>query len=269
MEVSTFELLVKPIAPPTGTTIDPVARRVVQGYFLTISNLESRRIRLRVEFFISLPDNPASPDAANRLLDNNAVLLYDVAGNNIPLSLNRDGTTNRYFRTFSLPAGKTASLQLLPNIQNPAIISNAQLEVRGYVSLSRIVSIPTEEKVRVLLNPEIRGTFLPNEFPVGARNLDFDQINYSLAIASGQGLNLLDAVFEPFVLPFPLPINIEAIRNQIQNGEIDLDELREDGSQRSRQLIELLAQVDPNPENLNNFNEVLSRLNIPVLMTRR
>ena len=61
MEVSTFELLYKRIAPPPmmGTpgaaALTAVARRVVQGYFLTISNLEDEDFLYTLDFHISLP----------------------------------------------------------------------------------------------------------------------------------------------------------------------------------------------------------------------
>ena len=49
MEISTFELLAKPIAPSGPPELAPVLRRVVQGYFLTISNLETFDVRYRIE----------------------------------------------------------------------------------------------------------------------------------------------------------------------------------------------------------------------------
>jgi hypothetical protein len=62
MEISTFELLAKPIAPVIlPPELLPVARRIVQGYFLTISNLEAFDVRYRIEFTISLPA-PADPE---------------------------------------------------------------------------------------------------------------------------------------------------------------------------------------------------------------
>ena len=39
MEISTFELLYKPFTPPLGGGTEALGRRVLQGYFLTISNL--------------------------------------------------------------------------------------------------------------------------------------------------------------------------------------------------------------------------------------
>ena len=63
MEISTFEILAAPIAPVMGLppALLPVARRIVQGYFLTISNLEAFSVVYRIDFTISLPV-PADPN---------------------------------------------------------------------------------------------------------------------------------------------------------------------------------------------------------------
>ena len=84
INVSTFELLVKPIAPrgPIPLPFRGVARRVVQGYFLTITNLLRQDIRFRFRFRSSAP-NPDNLD--RRLSRNNVNLLYDIAGNNLNL----------------------------------------------------------------------------------------------------------------------------------------------------------------------------------------
>lgn len=202
MEVSTFELLVKPIAPRAilPANLQVVARRVVQGYFLTVSNLEDRDLKCRIEFFISLPDDPLSADAANRLIENNATIAVDVAGTNQFVTPTRDGSTNRYFGEFDLPANKTASVELLP-ILTQEVLENPepQIEIRGYVELFVVINFPPIRRATVLLNPETRGTFLPNDFPANTdtSDIDFDQINYTLALASGKALNLLTPVFEP------------------------------------------------------------------------
>jgi hypothetical protein len=50
--------------------------------------------------------------------------------------------------------------------------------------------------IDVLVTPEIRGTFLDNDYPsAGTTNeLDFDQINYGLPVASGKGRNTVESV---------------------------------------------------------------------------
>src|SRR4028119_22414 len=132
MEISTFEILTAPIAPVVGIppALIPVARRVVQGYFLTISNLEAIDLRYRIEFTVSLPV-PADP---NKILLNNTFLVVDVEGANttIPL-IQQPGNPKVYLGFFTIPAHKTASVELLPIL--PQALTPGLLEVRGYVSL--------------------------------------------------------------------------------------------------------------------------------------
>src|SRR5690349_14151653 len=111
MEISTFELLVKRIAPQPAPA--DVARRVVQGYFLTITNLESKDLTFRIQFTISRP-NPVDPD---RTLFNNVNLLYDIAGANQELILRGNATSTVFSGLFVLPARQTASVELLPKLQ--------------------------------------------------------------------------------------------------------------------------------------------------------
>jgi hypothetical protein len=236
MEISTFEILAAPIAPVMGLPPEllPVARRIVQGYFLTISNLEAFSVVYRIDFTISLPV-PADP---NKILLDNAVLLIDVEGANIEVPLTQTGQPEVYRGFFTIPAHKTASVQLLPKL--PDVLTPGLLEVRGYVSLSRAVfGFPPESfpPVKVLLNPEIRGTFLPNNFPsVVPTELDFDQINYTLAIASGKGLNEIPNVTgnvtgsASFTLDVP---TLEPILEQLRNGTLDLASLVADHSKKA------------------------------------
>lgn len=180
MEVSPFELLVKPIAPrsPGVSILNKVARRVIQGYFLTISNLMRDSIKLKVSFTISAPDAGfAFPDT--RILLNNAILLYDVAGNNQLLNYTEIASSANEFiiyesDSFLLPPLATGSLELLPDVGKFILNPDPQIEIRGFASLF------SSERAEVLLNPEIRGTFLPNDFPFVCEDLDFDNLSYSL-----------------------------------------------------------------------------------------
>ena len=275
MEISTFELLVKRIAPPPAA--NSVARRVVQGYFLTISNLENEAFRYTLDFHISLP-TPPDPD---RTLANNSVVLLDVAGANQVLNLAPAGATvntTRFSTSFRLGAKQTASLQLLPNINDPALLANPNpdLEVRGFVRL-RLPAVfsfsgfpsfrrvpQSDRPVKVLLNPEIRGTFLPNGFPGGGD--DFDQINYPLELASGKGLNEIEP--EPGGPIFEIPAErIPKLVEELPLRErptIDFAALDEED--RTAALIEVLGQIEPSEENLQNVSDVLSKLDIPIGM---
>ena len=271
MEISTFELLAKPIAPPVPTSpeLTPVLRRVVQGYFLTISNLEAIDLRYRIEFTISLPV-PADPNKI--LIDGvNIRLIIDVEGTNnfIPLTQN-PGNPSVYRGVFKIPAGKTASVELLPIV--PAVLSPGSLEVRGYVSLflhpRRFFPgpvPPTKEGARVLLNPEIRGTFLPNGFPGVVGDLDFDQINYTLAIASGKALNLLPPAFcGPIIIQPPI---LMPVLEELRSGNLDLASSEADNSEKAQMLVQLLAELEPNEANLKALNTVMNKLDIPVKMS--
>ncbi|MEG3986523.1 hypothetical protein QUA13_05080 [Microcoleus sp. S28C3] len=269
MEISTFEILTKPIAPPIGG-LEAVARRVVQGYFLTISNLEAIDLRYRIEFTVSLPV-PADP---NKILLNNAFLVVDVEGNNTSVTLTQQpGKPKVYRGFFTIPAHKTASVELLPIL--PGSLTPGLLEVRGYVSLflpprrSFPIPVPQSEKpVKVLLNPEIRGTFLPNEFsPLAAKApLDFDQINYTLAIASGKALNEIPPEpGQPIIIHLPI---VAPILEELRNGTLDLPSLDADNSEKAQMLVQLLAQIDTNDINLQELNTVMDKFDIPVRMSR-
>jgi hypothetical protein len=205
LAISTFELLVKPIAPRAvgNDALNAVARRIVQGYFLTITNLESVDLTFRLEFRISSP-NPADPD---RTLFGNADLVFDIAGANTPILLSGNASSSTFRGSFRLPAGQTASVQLLPK---PSLFaqSDPDFEVRGYVVLSLpalrqrpgfLFEAQASEPVNVLLSPEIRGTFLPNRYPDSLSG-DFDQINYALPIASGKALNQVESEPIRFIL---------------------------------------------------------------------
>ncbi|MGB3309675.1 MAG: hypothetical protein WBG32_02110 [Nodosilinea sp.] len=275
MEISTFELLVKRIAPPPATPT--VARRVVQGYFLTISNLEDKELLYTLDFHISLP-NPPDPD---RTLAGNAVVLVDVAGANQSLTLSPASatvSTTRFSTSFRLGAKQTASLQLLPNL-TPALLAapNPDLEVRGFVRL-RLPAVfsnagrpfplfrrvpQSDSPVKVLLNPEIRGTFLPNNFPGG--DGDFDQINYPLPLASGKSLNEISP--EPggpiFIPTGRIPQLVDQLPLR-DRPTIDFAELAEED--RAAALVEVISQIEPSEANLQNVSDLLSKLDIPIAM---
>ncbi|MBD0336786.1 MAG: hypothetical protein ICV62_14955 [Cyanobacteria bacterium Co-bin13] len=274
MEITTFELLVKRIAPlppaavPGAAAIAAVARRVVQGYFLTISNLEDRDFTYQLDFVVSTP-NPPDPD---RTLTNNVDLLIDIAGANTVLPLSQSGDT--FSGTFRLPAKQTASVQLLPKLPLSLLSDpNPDLEIRGFVRL-RLPAIrqgfpspfiPREQSnqpVKVLLNPETRGTFLPNDFPTSTSG-EFDQINYPMALASGQALNEVPPE-RGIRFPFSQDLVAQLATELPERFRPRLEGLSE--AEQAETLVEILGQIDPTQENLNNVSDLLSKLNIPVRM---
>jgi len=286
MEISTFELLAKPIAPVPGlpANIRPVARKIVQGYFLTISNLESFPVEYRIEFTIRKPNN--NPAGLNRILRNNtvvnAVIFLDSVNDNQSITLIKDpdeGQTERYRANFTIAGRNTASFQLLPNVPEVLTIPRL-LEVRGFVSLfRRRPSSAAVAPVRVLLNPEIRGTFLPKGFPPPVNpplppdadtKFDFDQINYTLALASGKGLNVIPAGPDETTLGVPTnlvsPI-FQPLLEELNNGTLDLASVEAENPEKARMLVQLLAELDASEVNLSELNTVMERLDLPVRMS--
>jgi hypothetical protein len=199
MEVSTFELLYKPLTPTGGD----IARRVLQGYFLTMTNLEDRDYCFRFEFVAT----PPSPFAPERTLDApQAIFIADVASpDNVFSALIKIGSSTRYFQDVTVGAGRTALIIVLPDITLPDFFAAAPAnqEVRGYVRVTvpylvkclpdgkALKPVPQSDKpVKVLLNPELRATYLPNGWPSALMSTDdFDQTITALTVASGKGLN--------------------------------------------------------------------------------
>ncbi|MBD0259960.1 MAG: hypothetical protein ICV83_29940, partial [Cytophagales bacterium] len=140
MLVSNFELLVKRIAPlaPGGPSapVNAPFRRVVQGYFLIITNLNpNRTANFILQFTI-----PALPAGTSGAFDREIVLApdpnvragYDVAAlNNQSLSLvaTTSPTAVKRFitRRFSIGPLQTVSVNLLPNLSNPNVLANEGL----------------------------------------------------------------------------------------------------------------------------------------------
>lgn len=271
MEVSTFELVYKPFTPSFGNAqLAALARRVIQGYFLTVSNLAAQDYKYQLEFRISLP---TSGDT-NRLMENNVVIFADVAGTNTPLTLSRNSNSNRYVSgLFTIPAGQTALVAVLPNFVGSLANLSPQIEIRGFVSLRipalfRPRSFFTQPQsdpnvpVQVLLNPEIRGTFLPNDFPADLTDLDFDQTNQTLAVASGKALNLINP--EPGSLLKPVVIDLDGGTL----SRLDQSLLGADEAERTATLLALLGQVAADPANIEVLDAVLEQAQLPLRVLR-
>ncbi len=120
--------------------------------------------------------------------------------------------------------------------------------------------------MKVLLNPEIRGTFLPNTFPSSGG--DFDQINYPLQLASGKGLNEIKPEPGSFLIdPFfadNVVLDRPVLPDVFNPPALDLSLLSP--AARAEVLAETLAQVGPSAENLSTVSNLLSRLEIPIRM---
>lgn len=169
--VSTFELLVKPLVQPAADILG-AGRTIIQGYFLTISNLNSSTpVRLRVNFTAQSPNINSQPLLA----------FFDVTGSNSPLTpLHGSATTQTYL--ISIPARDTGLFLLQPDVTDRRVVTSADTEIRGFVTLS-LANLFGSNSFDLLLTPQQRGTFLPQNFPTD--NVDFDQLAYALPTATG------------------------------------------------------------------------------------
>lgn len=188
MLVSTFELLVNPIAP-AGSGPAAVARTVVQGYFLTIANPGTTELTLQVSFTATTPN----------LSPLNTVTAIDVSGGNVFGDLTNVGGSNRSFTFVRIPAQDTALVTLLPDLRNSQGLPNRTLEVRGYVEISLTAPF-SFNGFDLLLTPEHRGTFVPQNLT--GDNLDLDQLVYALPTATGSSLFKVRSTLS---LPVPGP----------------------------------------------------------------
>jgi hypothetical protein len=201
--VSSFEILLNRIAPFNPTPSGAVARKVLQGHFLTISNTELHRsVYFKVKYTYSnnitvatdpvrelnIAPFPGSPTG-------NAVLIYDGGSINnqvIPLSETTKATGvnipgGDYFvvstRNLRLRAGETGLLTLLPYFQNIGENSltdtTPSLEVRGHISIEQVSESTyvnsdgqsivetnpyVKDTAKLLISSEHRGTFLDEDF---------------------------------------------------------------------------------------------------------
>lgn len=278
MEVSTFELLYKPQSPaaPVGTT---AVERVVQGYFLTITNLEDEQYRFALEFVIS-PPPATTTDQAYRSLAGNTLVFVDTPGaDNVSGVLNGSLTASSFRSStglITIPPRGTALVAVLPSAFGPTPLDPTPLtellfEVRGYVRITLPALFPpltpggpfpffrvpqSDSPVQVMLTPQHRATFLT------AGNAISDQIQASLPLASGQARNAIDP--EPGGPIIVLPTLEEA---DVLNALAMLESNPELAD--SNMLAALLSQVDPERVDLSKFNRQLSEAKIPVAIERR
>jgi hypothetical protein len=201
MLVSNFELLISRIAPGPGS---PLNRKVVQGYFLSITNLDGQR-DLNLNLKVISSKNNGVDFNRDFIPDTNAVVFFDngpLSQNNFPVTMVASGMVGanvnfvNIFRTTNLPTIKPLQTALIAILPNAGLASNplVNLEIRGHIVLNHVPkpdgSIPASQQI--MLSAECRGTFLDNNFGVpGVSMFDFDQIAYSIALASGKAENAL------------------------------------------------------------------------------
>lgn len=219
-KVSTFELLVKPIAPGFVT----FARTAIDGYFLTFSNLCHTA---KLGFLAVIPKwDPATGNPLegfqNRELTvsgggpvpadpsgvANHQAIYDITGSPAgPPNFGQTSTgelqylgetacTRIYLSpVYELCAGQTAGFRILPNLGPvPGLLGTKRFEVRGFLSIGlyKLAPSPTSttrpNMTEFLLTPEQRGTFVPNTVNSASSPVslsDLDQIDTSLTPAEG------------------------------------------------------------------------------------
>ncbi len=217
--ISNFELLYKPIAPVTGPAAE-VGRTVVQGYFLEISNLENRDIKLILRTRTSVRNIGRGDSINTEFTDTNNVVAFDItADNDFDTTMTSAGEQiagkqlGHYVPCLFIPAGQTASVAILPNLANLFMSPTADLAIRGYTELILTSNIDSfspltfsdPETARVLVSAEHRGTFLDPQFDPSysgtQTNLDFDQLSYSLNTANGKALQVINT-HAPYNDPF-------------------------------------------------------------------
>lgn len=171
MLVSTFELLVKSQLQQGST--DPLSRTVIQGYFLTLSNLNPFSVILSLVFTAITP--PLE----------NVIPLLDVTGTNVGGNLVPDPIPPKVRFQLRLPANDTGLFLLQPDLFNKRdeLLRNG-LEVRGFVEIF-VSSLSGRNSADLLLTPEQRGTFFKD---LTATDAQLDQIAYSIPTANGGSL---------------------------------------------------------------------------------
>lgn len=188
MLVSTFEVLLKPQLPSVAG-IKPLSRKVLQGYFLTIANVNFFSVTVSVVFTIKFPEDPNSAPQPQSFKDFlNAV---DISGQNLLTGQSSSATLvpelapNKARLTFTIPANGTGLLILQPDILNqPGLLKSANFEARGYVEIF-LSSLSGSDTATLLVTPEHRGTFFQDNKDGTLSSTGLDQIAYPLPVANG------------------------------------------------------------------------------------
>jgi hypothetical protein len=185
MEVSSFELIYKPQSPVGA------ADRVLQGYFLNITNLEDVELRFSLSFVTS---SVSDPDRS--LFDNTTAFIDTANSNNTQAALLGNLTSPSFTLSPSIviAPNETAKVAVLPSDPFPTAVTPANFEARGYVRLrlppnfqfsfpgGLTIEPQLDHPARVLLSPQNRASYLD------ASGVINDQTQSSLPTASGAAL---------------------------------------------------------------------------------
>jgi hypothetical protein len=183
MLVSTFEILFKPQLPAVPA-LTKLNRKVIQGYFLTVANVNIVPVTVSVVFTIKFPSpagNTLFPDNFTDFLD-----AVDISGTNLFGSLIPEAVpqSNKARLTFTLPENTTGSLILQADITNPTIRAAENFEARGYVEIF-LSSLSGSDRATLLVTPEHRGTFYKDLNGATPDKVGLDQIAYALPVSNG------------------------------------------------------------------------------------
>jgi hypothetical protein len=191
MLVSTFEILLKPQLPSVSPELKKLSRKVIQGYFLTIANVNFFPVTISLVFTIKFPADPTDaterPTSWKDFLD-----VVDISGQNLFSGGFPQATlvpeivpqNNKARITFTLPENGTGLLLLQPNVLLPDLLTAANFEARGYVEIF-LSSLSGSDTATLLVTPEHRGTFFKNLEGRTPDDVGLDQIAYSLPVSNG------------------------------------------------------------------------------------
>lgn len=261
MEVSHFELLFKFQAPAdaAGTPVD----KVIQGYFLEITNLENVALRFQLEF-VALPPAAGQVD---RSLAGNTTVLVDTPGLDNQAGVLSGTFTSSVFRpstgNIQIAPLATALVAVLPSVfvfpgaPDTSPLTMADFEVRGFVRIKLPALFPrppqlpfftipqSNAPVRVLLTPQNRASFIS-----GTTSAIVGQTQASLPTASGAALNLVPPepggpiILGPLAKAGATPKLLALLEENPELASADM-------------LAALLAQIDPAKGQLEAFNKAL------------
>ncbi|MDB9451613.1 hypothetical protein [Dolichospermum circinale] len=188
--ISTFELLVKPQLPketiskiPRGIAeqLAPLTRTILQGYFLTIANLESTIIQVSLVFTVKTPE----------IDPNKVITLLDTSGQNVVGRVFQEKGDPVAKTRFTIPiAGNDTVLFILqPNVTDLKLLQAANFELRGYAEIF-LSSVSTPKTAKILVTPEHRGTFFGSLNPADKDDAGskLGEVAYGLPIAGGNSL---------------------------------------------------------------------------------
>lgn len=273
MEVSTFELLYKPQSPSAPAGVADV-ERVIQGYFLTITNLEEQAYKFNLEFVVT-PIPASTPNAQYRTLTGNTLVFVDTPGVDNYSDILVDPLSSNVFKLknnngyITIPPNGTALIAVLPSAFGPNPLDLFPLtlplfEVRGFVRLKlpALVTPPaffplaqSDEPIRIMLTAQHRGTFFTATGQIS------DQIQATLPVSTGRALNLLEP--EPGGFVFPGGFDFSEIFESLQ--------ILQSAPQVSKpgMLAALLSELDPDGSDFAEFNASLAKAKIPFSVENR